>query len=231
MISFRQYLIEGGKLNDRWSAWLSSLNTEHPNAPTEASYKDRIRSGDEGRIPKEPGAEELAVAGYRRQRLKDDGKKISSRPMGAFSSLDVQGNPHGGFFSISHAANLINAKTNIYNKLKADSLLVSSNRTEEGDLEFNIRKTTFGDVPLSAAGLAEVKYVQDIHRFILPAGAKYDWNLYEFASSDGHKTNPGASHVLSISDANRVIQEHMLSRIKTGKKDMVGITVAQAHGY
>ena len=216
MKSFRQYLIEDGKLTPRWSAWLRSLNTEHPNAPKEASYKDRIRSGDQGRIPKEPGAEELAVAGYRRQRLKDDGVKISSRPMGAFSNSDVRGMPIGGFFSISHEAKLINSKTG-HQKPKSDSLLVDSNRTEEGDLEFKIRKTTYGDV-------------EDIHRYILPAGAKYDWNLYEFPSGDGHKTKPGASHVLSISDANRVIQEHMLSRIKTGKKDMVGITVAQAHG-
>ena len=212
MKSFRQYLIEGGKLNDRWSAWLNSVNTEHPNAPTEASYKDRIRSGDEGRIPKEPGAEELAVAGYRRQRLKDDGVKISSRPMGAFSNSDVRGMP-GGFYSISHEAKLINQKTG-QKQPKPDSLLVSSNRTEEGDLEFNIRKTTYEDV-------------QDIHRYILPAGAKYDWNLYEFPSSDGHKLKPGASHVLSISDANRVIQQHMLSRIKTGPSK--GITVSQAH--
>ena len=136
--------------------------------------------------------------------------------MGAFSNSDVRGMP-GGFYSISHEAKLINAKTD-NQKPKPDSLLVSSNRTEEGDLEFKIRKTTYGDV-------------EDIHRYILPAGAKYDWNLYEFPSSDGHKLKPGASHVLSISDANRVIQEHMLSRIKTGKKDMVGITVAQAHGY
>ena len=216
MKSFRQYLIEGGKLNARWSNWLNSLNTEHPNAPTEASYKDRIRSGDDGRIPKEPGASELAVAGYRRQRLKDDGVKISSRPMGAFSNSDVRGMPIGGFFSVSHEAKLVQSLTG-QRKPKSDSLLVDSNRTEEGDLEFKIRKTTYGDV-------------EDIHRYILPAGAKYDWNLYEFPSSDGHKTKPGASHVLSISDANRVIQEHMLSRIKTGKKDMVGITVAQAHG-
>ena len=207
MISFRQYLIEGGKLNARWSNWLNSLNTEHPNATTEASYKDRI--------PKEPGAEELAVAGYRRQRLKDDGVKISSHPMGAFSNSVVRGMP-GGFYSISHEAKLINAKTD-NQKPKPDSLLVSSNRTEEGDLEFKIRKTTYGDV-------------EDIHRYILPAGAKYDWNLYEFPSSDGHKVKPGASHRLSISDANRVIREHMLSQIKTGKEDLWGITVAQAHG-
>ena len=212
MKSFRQYLIEGGKLNARWSNWLRSLNTEHPNAPTEASYKDRIRSGDDGRIPKEPGASELAVAGYRRQRLKDDGVKISSRPMGAFSNSDVRGMPIGGFFSVSHEAKLINSKTG-HQKPKSDSLLVSSNRTEEGDLEFKIRKTTFEDV-------------QDIHRYILPAG---ETNL-NAESDDGHKVKPGASHRLSISDANRVIQEHMLSRIKTGKKDMVGITVAQAHG-
>ena len=217
MKSFRQYLIEGGKLNARWSNWLNSVNTEHPNPRVEPSAAERIRSGDEGRIPKEPGAEELAVAGYRRQRLKDDGVKISSRPMGAFSSLGVQGNPRGGFFSISHEAKLINSKTG-HQKPKSDSLSVDSNRTEEGDLEFKIRKfSPFGDE-------------KDIHRYILPAGAKYDWNLYEFPSSDGHKLKPGASHVLSISDANRVIQEHMLSRIKTGKKDMVGITVAQAHG-
>ena len=110
MKSFKQYLIEGGKLNARWSNWLNSLNTEHPNAPTEASYKDRIRSGDDGRIPKEPGASELAVAGYRRQRLKDDGVKISSRPMGAFSNSDVRGMPIGGFFSVSHEAKLIKLK-------------------------------------------------------------------------------------------------------------------------
>jgi len=213
MKSFRQYLIEGGKLNARWSNWLNSLNTEHPNPRVEPSAADRIRSGDEGRIPKEPGAEELAVAGYRRQRLKDDGKKISSRPMGAFSNSDVSGMPIGGFFSISHEAKLINAKTG-QKQPKPDSLLVSSNRTEEGDLEFNIRKTTYEDV-------------QDIHRYILPAGAKYDWNLYEFPSSDGHKLKPGASHHLSISDANRVIQEHMLSRIKTGPSK--GIPVSQAH--
>ena len=212
MKSFRQYLIEDGKLTPRWSAWLRSLNTEHPNAPKEASYKDRIRSGDQGRIPKEPGAEELAVAGYRRQRLKDDGVKISSRPMGAFSNSDVRGMPIGGFFSISHEAKLINSKTG-HQKPKSDSLLVDSNRTEEGDLEFKIRKTTYGDV-------------EDIHRYILPAG---ETNL-NAESDDGHKVKPGASHRLSISDANRVIQEHMLSRIKTGKKDMVGITVAQAHG-
>ena len=211
MISFRQYLIEGGKLNARWSAWLRSLNTEHPNPRVEPSAADRIRSGDEGRIPKEPGAEELAVAGYRRQRLKDDGKKISSHPMGAFSNSDVRGMP-GGFFSISHEAQLVQSLTG-QRKPKSDSLLVSSNRTEEGDLEFNIRKTTFEDV-------------QDIHRYILPAG---ETNL-NAESDDGHKVKPGASHRLSISDANRVIQEHMLSRIKTGKKDMVGITVAQAHG-
>ena len=30
MKSFRQYLIEGGKLNARWSNWLNSVNTEHP---------------------------------------------------------------------------------------------------------------------------------------------------------------------------------------------------------
>ena len=217
MKSFRQYLIEGGKLNARWSNWLNSVNTEHPNPRVEPSAAERIRSGDEGRIPKEPGAEELAVAGYRRQRLKDDGVKISSRPMGAFSSLDVQGNPRGGFFSISHEAQLINSKTG-QQKPKSDSLSVDSNRTEEGDLEFKIRKfSPFGDE-------------KDIHRYILPAGAKYDWNLYEFPSGDGHKVKPGASHRLSITDASRVIQEHMLSRIKTGKKDMVGITVAQAHG-
>lgn len=216
MKSFRQYLIEGGKLNARWSAWLSSLNTEHPNAPKEASYKDRIRSGDEGRIPKEPGASELAVAGSRRE-SNATSAKLGSHPRGAFSSLDVQGNPRGGFFSISHEAQLINSKTD-NQKPKPDSLLVDSNRTEEGDLEFKIRKfSPFGDE-------------KDIHRYILPAGAKYDWNLYEFPSGDGHKTKPGASHRLSISDANRVIQEHMLSRIKTGKKDMMGITVAQAHG-
>lgn len=216
MKSFRQYLIEGGKLNARWSNWLRSLNTEHPNAPKEASYKDRIRSGDDGRIPKEPGAFELAVAGSQRE-SNTTGAKMGSRPMGAFSSLDVQGNPRGGFFSISHEAKLINSKTG-QRKLKADSLSVDSNRTEEGDLEFKIRKfSPFGDE-------------KDIHRYILPAGAKYDWNLYEFPSGDGHKVKPGASHRLSISDANRVIQEHMLSRIKTGKKDMVGITVAQAHG-
>ena len=213
MKSFRQYLIEGGKLNARWSNWLKSLNTEHPNAPKEASYKDRIRSGDQGRIPKEPGAEELAVAGYRRQRLKDDGVKISSRPMGAFSSLDVQGNPRGGFFSISHEAQLINSKTG-QQKPKSDSLSVDSSRTEEGDLEFKIRKfSPFGDE-------------KDIHRYILPAG---ETNL-NAESGDGHKVKSGASHVMSITDASRVIQEHMLSRIKTGKKDMVGITVAQAHG-
>ena len=209
MKSFRQYLIEGGKLNARWSAWLRSLNTEHPNPRVEPSAAERIRSGDEGRIPKEPGAEELAVAGYRRQRLKDDGVKISSRPMG----LDVQGNPRGGFFSISHEAKLINSKTG-HQKPKSDSLSVDSNRTEEGDLEFKIRKfSPFGDE-------------KDIHRYILPAG---ETNL-NAESDDGHKVKPGASHRLSISDANRVIQEHMLSRIKTGKKDMVGITVAQAHG-
>ena len=216
MKSFRQYLIEGGKLNARWSNWLNSLNTEHPNPRVEPSAAERIRSGDEGRIPKEPGAEELAVAGYRRQRLKDDGVKISSRPMGAFSNSDVRGMPINGFFSVSHEAQLVQSLTG-QRKPKSDSLLVDSDRTEEGDLEFKIRKTTYGDV-------------EDIHRYILPLGAKYDWNLYEFPSSDGHKTKPGASHVLSISDANRVIQEHMLSRIKTGKKDMVGITVAQAHG-
>ena len=212
MKSFRQYLIEGGKLNARWSNWLRSLNTEHPNAPTEASYKDRIRSGDDGRIPKEPGASELAVAGYRRQRLKDDGVKISSRPMGAFSNSDVRGMPIGGFFSVSHEAQLVQSLTG-QRKPKSDSLLVDSNRTEEGDLEFKIRKTTYGDV-------------EDIHRYILPAG---ETNL-NAESDNGHKVKPGASHRLSISDANRVIQEHMLSRIKTGKKDMVGITVAQAHG-
>jgi hypothetical protein len=217
MKSFRQYLIEDGKLTPRWSAWLNSLNTEHPNAPKEASYKDRIRSGDEGRIPKEPGAFELAVANLNK-RLKDNGKKMGSRSMGAFFNTDGRGIPTDGLFSISHEAKLINAKTG-QKQPKPDSLLVSSNRTEEGDLEFNIRKTTYEDV-------------QDIHRYILPAGAKYDWNLYEFPSGDGHKLKPGASHVLSISDANRVIQEHMLSRIKTGtyKKDMAGITVAQAHG-
>ena len=216
MKSFRQYLVEGGKLTRRWSNWLNSVNTEHPNPRVEPSAAERIRSGDEGRIPKEPGAEELAVAGYRRQRLKDDGVKISSRPMGAFSYSDDRGMPISGFFSISHEAQLVHPLTG-QRKPKSDSLLVDSDRTEEGDLEFKIRKTTYGDV-------------QDIHRYILPLGAKYDWNLYEFPSSDGHKTKPGASHVLSISDANRVIQEHMLSRIKTGKKDIVGITVAQAHG-
>lgn len=215
MKSFRQYLIEGGKLTRRWSDWLNSVNTEHPNAPTEASYKDRIRSGDNGRIPKEPGAFELAVAGSQRE-SNATGAKMGSRPMGAFSNSDVRGMPIGGFFSVSHEARLVQSLTG-QRKPKSDSLLVDSNRTEEGDLEFKIRKTTYGDV-------------EDIHRYILPAGAKYDWNLYEFPSSDGHKTKPGASHVLSISDANRVIQEHMLSRIKTGKKDMVGITVAQAHG-
>ena len=212
MKSFRQYLIEGGKLNARWSNWLNSVNTEHPNPRVEPSAAERIRSGDEGRIPKEPGAEELAVAGYRRQRLKDDGVKISSRPMGAFSNSDVRGMPINGFYSISHEAKLINSKTG-HQKPKSDSLRVDSNRTEEGDLEFKIRKTTFEDV-------------QDIHRYILPAG---ETNL-NAESDDGHKVKPGASHRLSISDANRVIQEHMLSRIKTGKKDMVGITVAQAHG-
>lgn len=212
MKSFRQYLIEGGKLNARWSNWLNSLNTEHPNAPTEASYKDRIRSGDDGRIPKEPGAFELAVAGSQRE-SNATGAKLGSRPMGAYANSDVSGMPIGGFFSISHESKLINAKTG-QKQPKPDSLLVSSNRTEEGDLEFNIRKTTYEDV-------------QDIHRYILPAGAKYDWNLYEFPSSDGHKLKPGASHHLSISDANRVIQEHMLSRIKTGPSK--GIPVSQAH--
>ena len=213
MKSFRQYLVEGGKLTRRWSNWLNSVNTEHPNPRVEPSAAERIRSGDEGRIPKEPGAEELAVAGYRRQRLKDDGVKISSRPVSAFSNSDVRGMPINGFFSISHEAQLVQSLTG-QRKPKPDSLLVSSNRTEEGDLEFKIRKTTYGDV-------------EDIHRYILPAGAKYDWNLYEFPSSDGHKLKPGASHVLSISDANRVIQEHMLSRIKTGPSK--GITVSQAH--
>ena len=212
MKTFKQYLIEGGKLTPRWSAWLRSLNIEHPNAPKEASYKDRIRSGDEGRIPKEPDAVELAVAASQRE-SNATGAKRGSRPMGAFSNSDVSGMPIGGFFSISHEAKLINQKTG-QKQPKPDSLLVSSNRTEEGDLEFNIRKTTYEDV-------------QDIHRYILPAGAKYDWNLYEFPSSDGHKLKPGASHHLSISDANRVIQEHMLSRIKTGPSK--GITVSQAH--
>ena len=211
MKSFRQYLIEGGKLNDRWSAWLNSLNTEHPNAPIEASYKDRIRSGDEGRIPKEPGAVELAVAASQRE-SNATGEKPGSRSMGAFFNTDGRGIPTDGLFSISHEARLVNSLTG-QRKPKSDSLLVSSNRTEEGDLEFNIRKTTFEDV-------------QDIHRYILPAGA----TTLNSESGDGHMQKPGASHVLSISDANRVIQEHMLSRIKTGKKDLWGITVAQAHG-
>ena len=213
MKSFRQYLVEGGKLTRQWSAWLRSLNIEHPNPRVEPSAADRIRSGDEGRIPKEPGSEELAVAGYRRQRLKDTGSKIGSRPMGAFSSLDVQGNPRGGFFSISHESKLINVKTG-QQKPKSDSLSVDSNRTEEGDLEFKIRKfSPFGDE-------------KDIHRYILPAG---ETNL-NAESGEGHMQKPGASHVMSITDASRVIREHMLSRIKTGKKDLVGITVAQAHG-
>ena len=139
--------------------------------------------------------------------------KPGIRPMGAFFNTDGRGIPTDGLFSISHEAKLINAKTG-QKQPNPDSLLVSSNRTEEGDLEFNIRKTTYEDV-------------QDIHRYILPAGAKYDWNLYEFPSSDGHKLKPGASHHLSISDANRVIQEHMLSRIKTGPSK--GIPVSQAH--
>lgn len=208
MKSFRQYLIEGGKLNARWSAWLNSVNTEHPDAPKEASYRERI--------PREPGTSKLAVAASQRK-SNATGTKKGSRPMGAFSSLDTQGNPRGGFFSISHEAQLINQKTG-QRKLKADSLLVSSNRTEEGDLEFKIRKfSPHGDET-------------DIHRYILPAGAKYDWNLYEFPSSDGHKAKPGASHVLSIRDASRVIREHMLSRIKTGTTDILGRTVAKAHG-
>jgi hypothetical protein len=212
MKSFRQYLIEGGKLNTRWSNWLKSLNTEHPDAPKEASYKDRIRSGDEGRIPKEPGAFELAVAGSQRK-SNATGAKLGSRQMGAFSSLDVQGNPRGGFFSISHEAQLINAKTG-QQRLKPDSVLVDSNRTEEGDLEFKIRKfSPFGDE-------------KDIHRYILPAG---ETNL-NAESGEGHMQKPGASHVMSITDASRVIREHMLSRIKTGKKDMMGQTVAEAHG-
>jgi hypothetical protein len=211
MKSFRQYLIEGGKLNARWSNWLNSLNTEHPNAPKEASYKDRIRSGDEGRIPKEPGAFELAVAGSQRE-SNATSAKLGSHPRGAFSSLDVQGNPRGGFFSISHEARLINSKTG-QRKLKADSLLVDSNRTEEGDLEFKIRKfSPFGDE-------------KDIHRYILPAG---ETNL-NAESGEGHMQKPGASHVMSITDASRVIREHMLSQIKTGKKDMMGQTVAEAN--
>jgi hypothetical protein len=212
MKSFRQYLIEGGKLNARWSNWLNSLNTEHPNAPKEASAADRIRSGDQGRIPKEPGTEELAMAASQRE-SKATGAKRGSHPGGAFSSLDVQGNPRGGFFSISHEAQLINQKTG-QQRPKPDSVLVDSNRTEEGDLEFKIRKfSPFGDE-------------KDIHRYILPAG---ETNL-NAESGDGHMQKPGASHVMSITDASRVIREHMLSRIKTGNKDMMGITVAQAHG-
>ena len=139
--------------------------------------------------------------------------KMSPLNRSAFSNTDLRTNiPIGGFYSISHEAKLINSKTG-HQKPKSDSLLVSSNRTEEGDLEFKIRKTTFEDV-------------QDIHRYILPAG---ETNL-NAESDDGHKVKPGASHRLSISDASRVIQEHMLSRIKTGKKDMVGQTVAEAHG-
>jgi len=212
MKSFRQYLIEGGKLNARWSNWLNSLNTEHPNAPKEASYKERIRSGDEGRIPKEPGAVELAVAASQRE-SNAIAAKPGSHPGGAFSSLDVQGNPRGGFFSISHEAQLINAKTG-QQRPKPDSVLVDSNRTEEGDLEFKIRKfSPFGDE-------------KDIHRYILPAG---ETNL-NAESGEGHMQKPGASHHLSITDASRIIREHMLSKIKTGKKDMMGQTVAEAHG-
>lgn len=139
--------------------------------------------------------------------------KMGPLKRSAFSNTDLRTNiPIGGFYSISHEAKLINAKTD-NQKPKPDSLLVSSNRTEEGDLEFKIRKTTFEDV-------------QDIHRYILPAGA----TTLNDESGDGHMQKPGASHVLSISDASRVIREHMLSQIKTGKKDMVGQTVAEAHG-
>ena len=219
MKSFRQYLIEGGRLNVRWSNWLNSVNTEHPNPRVEPSAAERIRTGDEGRIPKEPGAFELTVAASQRESNRrllkrlQGGPLTPSNPRSAFSNTDLRTNiPIGGFYSISHAANLINAKTD-NQKPKPDSLLVSSNRTEEGDLEFKIRKTTFEDV-------------QDIHRYILPAGA----TTLNSESGDGHMQKPGASHVLSISDASRVIREHMLSQIKTGKKDMVGQTVAEAHG-
>ena len=204
MKSFRQYLIEGGKLNARWSNWLNAVNTEHPNPHAEPSYKYRI--------PKEPGTYELAVRRSQRE-LDSVGSNRGSHPMGAFSNLDVHGNPIGGFFSISHKARLINTKTD-QRKTSPDSLLVNSNRTEEGNLEFKILKfSPFGGE-------------KDIHRYILPAGA----TTLNAESGDGHETKPGASHIISISDASQVIREHMLSRIKTGTKDMIGTRVAEAHG-
>ena len=235
MKSFRQYLIEAGKLNARWSNWLDLYNKQHPNPTKEPSYTARIRSGDNGIIDTNllPTKEPSYAAAKKPKKIKKAKKKTElgigftiDSPLHSFKDAHTESateTPDGDIMSF-HNESLRHIATG---KNHMVPLHVLSQRKyiaypDLGATQFTIHTSNGGDI---------------IHTYIRPDEGQHDGDegyeplLKQKRFDDeipGHTSHPDAPFRLNHEHAEDIINGHLLNIIRNGKSK--GKTVAEHHG-
>ena len=182
------------------------LDPNSPIAPKESSYEDRLSSGNVARSRPAPS-----------------GGGFVDPDLLRFQNDPYKGDPETGHYAAyysSHEVHFLNPKTGEQD-LEPTSVRVSSHR-EYGDLNITIHKTD------SSVGNYH-KEKSPLHTYILPDGES-KLNLKTMAGP----TTPHVGHLphrdprLSISDATRIIHDHMASEIQHPSL-LNTMTVASAH--
>ena len=208
MKSFRQYLIEHrkdfhpGKLNARWSAWLQSLNTEHPNPRVE------------------PGTEEIAASKTQRESTKKPKKKPKKKPetlkteLGTGFTIDsalhsskdantesATQTRDGGIMSFHNALLTHTALDGVTKKDRMVPLHIVSEPLEGNKTEFTIYTSKDG---------------RPIHRYIRDE------------ERPGHTSYPQSQLRITHLHAENIINDHLNNTIRNGTSK--GLSVAEHHG-
>ena len=232
MKSFRQYLIEHrkdfhpGKLNARWSAWLQSLNTEHPNPRVE------------------PGTEEIAASKTQRESTKKPKKKPKKKPetlkteLGTGYTIDsalhsskdantesATQTRDGGIMSFHNELLTHTALDGVTKKDRLVPLHIVSEPLEGNKTEFTIYTSKDG---------------RPIHRYIRDGeeeGFIDDEPVGHFADPvideeneerPGHTSYPQSQLRITHLHAENIINDHLNNTIRNGTSK--GLSVAEHHG-
>ena len=233
MKSFRQYLIEHrkdfhpGKLNARWSAWLSSLNTEHPNPRVE------------------PGTEEIAASKTQRESAKKPKKKPKKKtetlktelgtgftidsplhPSKAANTESATQTPDGSIISYH---NELLTHTALDGVTKKDRMVPLTVRSEPlmGDRGYKTEVTIY----TSKDGRPIHRYIHDEENEGLigePVEHFADVNDEENEEIPGHTSYPQSQLTITHRSAKNIITDHLNNIIRNGKSK--GLSVAEHHG-
>jgi len=234
MKSFRQYLIEHrkdfhpGKLNARWSAWLSSLNTEHPNPRVE------------------PGTEEIAASKTQRESAKKPKKKPKKKPetlkteLGTGFTIDSPLHRSKDANTESATQTPDGAIMSFHNELLTHTALDGVTKKDRMVPLHIVSEPLLGDegykteftIYTSKDGRPIHRYIRDEENEGLigePAGHFADPVIdEENEERPGHTSYPQSQFRITHLHAENIITDHLNNTIRNGKSK--GLSVAEHHG-